>query len=961
MEDLLGRIDMPRSRNPDMLLKALPSLTEHARKELANGDEEKAFIYYMKFFEAFKIIRSSKEYGGDPKYYDNMIGRKNLKDVMERCEQLSTSLTARYQAQQDKQRELKEKQEVSAERKKVAESPSETALTAFGPKQLYQLMEQKATSFLVLDCRPTQDFEASCLQGEYSLNVPAENINPGLTAKKLETNMTIDKRKMWKRRCTVDKLILLDWFSDEIREGSKLAHLRDAMFKWDQGINYKCGEALLLKGGFFNFLNTYPMKVCGPQAGKKLAKELQKATKVKVAMPTLTNIEYPSFSENGFIAAPGKSLDPAIESGAITVVHPAIPDRSSKPKFPDVSNEKPNNANVSAQLLEPRVNEPSYADMTSKDSSSSLDSDDDTDPETVMKPPVVDRSSKAKMVLAQGDRETSRTKVLEAEDDLVEASVQRERDQLKLENEWQKLRRQRENEASEEMKAEMLRKEEMLLEELKRKEKEGEDKNKEIANLRKNLEQLKVNFTQQEKMTKQLEEEKAMAKSIKEKEQEQQRLHAEVEKKRLERKRKEREVKNKDVGKTAQITRQPLKDEGSSRTGSSLNKSHSSPNIVELLAQEESVSAPTPRFSRDTKPSVIQSPSRQINLMPVWQRGTGKKGLTGLKNLGNTCYMNSVLQCLSNFTIPSQYFMDQTFQRDLNKQSETYGEVALEYSELVRQLWIGQFKSISPYDMKRVIGKFRPEFRGSSQQDAHEFLMVLMGFLHADVNEVRGKVRLPEKDFTKLPEDEAAQASWEFLKQVDRSFIVETFKGQWLWTLECQTCGHKSTKYESFLELPLLLPPGNGRCSLHQCLRQLLSPETVDYSCVKCKRERRFTKSLTLIRLPLILTVHFARFYEDPSAGAWRKKQNYVDFELSSFNAGQYVKGCGGRYNMYQDYKLYGVCNHFGSMEGGHYTAYCYSQVYGKWHKYDDHDVTPMSPSDVKTSAAYMLFYSIKN
>ena len=88
---------------------------------------------------------------------------------------------------------------------------------------------------------------------------------------------------------------------------------------------------------------------------------------------------------------------------------------------------------------------------------------------------------------------------------------------------------------------------------------------------------------------------------------------------------------------------------------------------------------------------------------------------------------------------------------------------------------------------------------------------------------------------------------------------------------------------------------------------------------------------------------------------------DFVDFELRDVNFGQFATGCNGQLNRYKDYHLYGISNHFGSLESGHYTAYCYSQVYKNWYKYDDTEVYEMDASDVKSPAAYILFYSAKN
>ena len=89
-------------------------------------------------------------------------------------------------------------------------------------------------------------------------------------------------------------------------------------------------------------------------------------------------------------------------------------------------------------------------------------------------------------------------------------------------------------------------------------------------------------------------------------------------------------------------------------------------------------------------------------------------------------------------------------------------------------------------------------------------------------------------------------------------------------------------------------------------------------------------KCFEIVRLPLIIIIQFKRFMKD---GITRKKQNFVDFPLTNLDLGRYAKVCGGQLNRYRNYQLYGVCNHFGTMEGGHYIAYCYSQVYTKWYK----------------------------
>ena len=196
----------------------------------------------------------------------------------------------------------------------------------------------------------------------------------------------------------------------------------------------------------------------------------------------------------------------------------------------------------------------------------------------------------------------------------------------------------------------------------------------------------------------------------------------------------------------------PLKDDSDDgEPKSSLSRSHSSPNIAKMFDDDaafssgplsNAVRSARPNFSRTNKPmsNAEISQARNRDFQPIWSTSQ-VKGRTGLKNLGNTCYMNSILQCLSNFNILVTYFMDDKYLKDINDTSETRGNVAIEFAALVRSLWSGMYKSIAPVDFKKAIGRYRECFRGNEQQDAHELLSTLMGWLHNDTNEVKSKVR----------------------------------------------------------------------------------------------------------------------------------------------------------------------------------------------------------------------------
>uniref|UniRef100_A0A8C3RQH2 Ubiquitin carboxyl-terminal hydrolase 8 n=1 Tax=Chelydra serpentina TaxID=8475 RepID=A0A8C3RQH2_CHESE len=398
------------------------------------------------------------------------------------------------------------------------------------------------------------------------------------------------------------------------------------------------------------------------------------------------------------------------------------------------------------------------------------------------------------------------------------------------------------------------------------------------------------------------------------------------------------------------------------REHSKLKRSYSSPDITQAIQEEEKKKIPvTPAVSRENKPvcytkaEISRLSAPQIrNLNPVF--GGSGPALTGLRNLGNTCYMNSILQCLCNAPHLADYFNRNLYQDDINRLNLLghKGEVAEEFGIIMKALWTGQYRYISPKDFKITIGKINDQFSGYSQQDSQELLLFLMDGLHEDLNKADNRKRYKEENNDHLDDFKGAELAWHKHKQLNESIIVALFQGQFKSTVQCLTCHKKSRTFEAFMYLSLPLA-STSKCTLQECLRLFSKEEKLTdnnrFYCSHCKTRRDSLKKLEIWKLPPVLLVHLKRFSYD---GRWKQKlQTSVDFPLESLDLSQYVIGPKSnlkRFNLFS--------NHYGGLDGGHYTAYCRNATKQRWYKFDDHEVSEISASSVKSSAAYILFYT---
>jgi len=324
----------------------------------------------------------------------------------------------------------------------------------------------------------------------------------------------------------------------------------------------------------------------------------------------------------------------------------------------------------------------------------------------------------------------------------------------------------------------------------------------------------------------------------------------------------------------------------------------------------------------------------------------------GFTNLGNTCYMNSALQCLSH--VPHLYPNNEALILDCTKRMKANDYMLMsEWFKLQKEMWNGSNGTINTMSiLKEFIRQCNLKnffFQSFQQNDAQEFITFFIDLLHESI---KRKVKIniignPQTKYDLLKVESIK--SWGNFFENNYSYIINTFYSKLLSLTSCPECEYLAKNHEPISTITLSLNP--GYTTLYDCLNEFIKEFVLEkgeeWKCEKCNKYVLPQKKVNFWELSPVLIFSIKQFNK-----LGRKINQKIQFpELL-----QMKDYCLSKKNN-TNYSLSGICVHSGGLNGGHYYAMCKNHQNNQWYKFNDTHVSSVSLDQVLNEDAYCLFY----
>ena len=329
------------------------------------------------------------------------------------------------------------------------------------------------------------------------------------------------------------------------------------------------------------------------------------------------------------------------------------------------------------------------------------------------------------------------------------------------------------------------------------------------------------------------------------------------------------------------------------------------------------------------------------------------KGVTGLANMRNTCYLNAALQALRHNTEISAFFLEGRHEQWIQKKPSTPKvELVRGYADLLKSLWSGSKPAyVRPQGFLQTMMPAAKaagfdHFVVPAQHDSHEFLVFLLDQLHEGMaEEVNIDIRRAPPETEKDRDIHNALEAWKRFFGKQYSPLTEMVYGLLQITLTCQTCKKKVSNWETFNCLKLPIPTkteGAALPTLDSMLKEDFKDETIEgYACDTCKPERTTAvRSTRIWRLPRMVCLVVKRFTPDG-----KKIHTPIDFPpaAETIQFTQFFSENSPEPSRNQLYQSFAAVDHHGSAGSGHYVAQAKSPLTDAWHLFDDETAHDMS------------------